>query len=162
MFQHQQGVFTTQGHKGIPEGLFEEEQGRKGFFGPVSHLLKKQPSTRWNKIDGPLKPQLFDLVKSPQKPEIWQRLLYNQDVSVYNFWTTPSTSQTHQAVRNADGETLYFCHKGSGVIITEYGLLNFEKGSYILIPKCVMHTFIPNDACQFLIIESKSGMYREP
>ncbi len=162
MFQHSQGRFTTQGHKGIPEGHFEEEQGRKGFFGPVSHLIKEKPSTRWIEIDGPLRPQLFDLVKMPQKPEIWQRLLYNNDVVVYNFWTTPSSAQTQQAIRNADGETLYFCHQGAGSIITEYGLLTFEKGSYILMPKCVMHTFIPTDVCQFLVIESKSGMYREP
>lgn len=162
MFQHSQGQFTTQGHKGIPEGCFEEEQGRKGFFGPVSHLIKPKPSTRWTEIEGPLKPQLFDLVKMPQTSEVWQRLMYNTDVTLYNFWTTPKTAQIQQAVRNADGETLYFCHRGSGVVLTEYGQLGFEKGSYILMPKCVMHTFLPSDVCQFLIIESKSGLYREP
>ena len=72
MFQHSQGRFTTQGHKGIPAGHYEEEQGRKGFFGPVSHLIKSKPSTRWTEIEGPLRPQLFDLVKMPQKPEVWR------------------------------------------------------------------------------------------
>lgn len=162
MFQNHQGLFTTQGHKGIPKNHFEEEQGRKGFFGPVSHLIKPQPSTRWTHIEGPLRPQLFDLVKMPQKPEAWQRILFNSDVALYNFWTTPQTAQTNLAVRNADGETLYFCHQGGGSILTDYGLLTYEKGSYILIPKCVMHTIIPADVSQFIIIESKSGMYREP
>lgn len=162
MFQYHQGQFTTQGHKGIPKNHFEEEQGRKGFFGPVSHLIKPQPSTRWAQIEGPLKPQLFDLVKMPQNPEVWQRILFNSDVAIYNFWTTPATAKTSLAFRNADGESLYFCHKGQGSILTDYGLLNYEKGSYILIPKCVMHTIVPTEASQFLVIESKSGMYREP
>lgn len=162
MFQYRQGKYTTQGHKGIPEGCFEEEQGRKGFFGPVSHLIKEKPSTRWTEIEGPLRPQLFDLVKMPFKTETWQRLLYNNDVGIYNFWTNPTTAQTQQAIRNADGETLYFCHEGAGQVLTEYGVLSFEKGSYLLMPKCVMHTFLPSDACRFLVIESKTGMYREP
>ena len=42
MHQYSQGKNTTQGHKGIPQGQFEEEQGRSGFFGPVSHLIKPQ------------------------------------------------------------------------------------------------------------------------
>ena len=61
MFQFSQGKFTTQGHKGIPEGLFEEEQGRKVFFGQVSHLIKSKPNTRWTNIDGHLKHRLYDL-----------------------------------------------------------------------------------------------------
>ncbi|MEY4615811.1 MAG: hypothetical protein RJB66_771 [Pseudomonadota bacterium] len=162
MFQYSQGRHTTQGHKGIPSGHFEEEQGRKGFFGPVSHLIKPKPSTRWTDIEGPLRPQLFDLVKMPQKFNTWQRLLFNNDISVYYLWTDPASAQTEQAIRNADGETLYFCHQGAGSILTEYGLLTYEKGSYILMPKCVMHTFLPTDVCQFLVIESKNGMYREP
>ncbi|MCK6597577.1 MAG: hypothetical protein L6Q37_04370, partial [Bdellovibrionaceae bacterium] len=74
MHQYQQGNFTTQGHKGIPENHFEEEQGRKGFFGPVSHLIKPQPSTRWKYIEGPLKPHLYDLVELAKQYHQWQRL----------------------------------------------------------------------------------------
>ena len=69
-----QGKYTRQAHKGIPEGAFEEEQGHKGFFGPVSHLIKPQPSTRWTKIEGPLRPHMYDLVKMSEK-DGWQRML---------------------------------------------------------------------------------------
>ena len=61
MSHYSQGNPTRQAHKGIPEGLYEEEQGTKGFFGPVSHLIRKNPSTNWIEIDGPLKPRMFDL-----------------------------------------------------------------------------------------------------
>ena len=51
MHHYTQGKPTTQAHKGIPEGMYEEEQGQGGFFGPVSHLIKEKPSTRWVEIE---------------------------------------------------------------------------------------------------------------
>lgn len=163
MHQYSQGRFTTQGHKGIPEGHFEEEQGRKGFFGPVSHLIKPQPSTRWKDIQGPLRPHLYDVVEVRKNHGQWQRLMHNSEVSIYNLWMSPMTQpQTARAYRNADGDTLYFVHKGSGEVFTEYGLLHFRQGTYINVPKCVTHTISPKEESQFLVIESKSSFYREP
>lgn len=162
MHQYSQGRFTTQGHKGIPEGHFEEEQGREGFFGPVSHLIKPEPSTRWTEIDGPLRPHLYDAVKMPQMWGVWQRMVFNSEVSIYNYWDKKSEGPAKGAFRNADGETLYFCHKGSGKVLTEYGLLSFRKGSYVLIPKCITHSFCFEEDTNFLVIESRSSSFREP
>src|SRR5690606_15369885 len=146
MFQHfSQGKHTTQGHKGIPEGHFEEEQGRKGFFGPVSHLIKPQPSTRWVNIEGPLKPQLYDLVEMNKGYGQWQRLVFNSDVSLYNFWLQKTDVSKLRGSRNADGDTLYFCHKGSGEFITEFGLLKYKTGSYVNIPKGATHAIIASE-----------------
>jgi homogentisate 1,2-dioxygenase len=162
MFQYSQGKHTTQGHKGIPEGHFEEEQGRKGFFGLVSHLIKPKPSTRWKKIEGPLRPHLYDCVKLPKAWGQWQRLMFNNDVGIYYHWEKKAEGVLGKAFRNADGDTLYFCHAGIGHILTEYGVLHFSKGSYINMPKCLTHTFICEEDCTFLVIESKNSMYREP
>ncbi len=162
MHQYQQGRFTTQGHKGIPDNHFEEEQGRKGFFGPVSHLIKPQPSTRWKYIEGPLKPHLYDLVEISKHYNQWQRLFYNADAGVYQLWLPKKNPDEIKSFRNADGDTLYFCHKGSGEIFTEYGLLKYSPGQYILMPKCCQHTFITSDETQFLVIESKTSAYKEP
>ena len=162
MFQYGQGRYTTQGHKAIPEGCYEEEQGRKGFFGPVSHLIKEKPSTRWTAIEGGLRPHLYDCVQLPHKYGSWQRLLFNQDVGIYYHWEKKSEGGGNRSFRNADGETLYFCHKGSGEILTEYGLLSFRRGHYIMIPKCVNHTFSCHEDSVFLVVESRSGLYREP
>lgn len=162
MHQYSQGRHTSQGHKGIPEGHYEEEQGRKGFFGPVSHLLKPEPSTRWVDIEGPLRPHLFDLVEMSKAHGTWQRLLFNSDLTVNNLWLLPKGPETKTAFRNADGETLYFAHKGSGSVLTEYGLLTYKPGSYVCIPKALHHTFMPQEETQFLVVESMSSMYREP
>ncbi len=161
MFQYKQGKHTTQGHKGIPAGCFEEEQGRKGFFGHVSHLIKEKPSTRWTNIEGPLRPHLFDCVNLPKDFGSWQRLMHNNDISIYYFWESKSTT-AKKSFRNADGESLYFCHQGSGEVLTEYGLLSFRKGSYINIPKCVGHSFVCSEDSVFLVIESRTGPFREP
>ncbi len=162
MHQYSQGKSTTQGHKGIPEGHFEEEQGRKGFFGPVSHLIKPQPSTRWTEIDGPLRPHLFDLVKMDHAYGQWKRLMFNSECVIYNFWAEKISATDLQGFRNADGETLYFCHSGEGQILTEYGLLKYKKGSYVLMPKGCTHTLLPKEKTQFFIIESRTSLFEEP
>lgn len=162
MHQYSQGQNHTQGHKGIPAGQYEEEQGRAGFFGPVSHLLKATQPTRWTSIEGPLKPHLFDAVKVQPADGKWQRLLFNQEVVIYKMIHSASSSAPTQALRNADGETLYFVHQGTGVVLTEYGLLEFKKGTYISIPKCVTHSIYFTEKSELLIIESRQSSYREP
>lgn len=148
-----------QAHKNIPENCFEEEQGQGGFYGAVSHLIRKQPSTRWTKIEGSLKPRMFDLNPLQKEKETWKKLLYNDCLSVhfYKLETAPPS-----AFRNASGDTLFFCHQGEGLILTEYGLLNYSSGQYILIPKCLTHAFIPKKPSAFFIVESLRGHFRQP
>ena len=161
MYFTSQGNHTRQAHKGIPEGLVEEEQGRKGFFGAVSHLIRKKASTRWTIIDGPLKPRMFDLVKC-EKTENRQRLLYNANITLYSQWCMPSAQKQLKAFRNADGDSIYFCHIGTGKVLTEYGLMTYRPGDYLVIPKCIAHIFQAAENSQFLLIENRDGEYREP
>ena len=161
MEHYTQGKPTRQGHKGLPENHFEEEQGLKGFFGPVSHLVRKKPSTRWSSIQGNLKPRLFDLVEISYQNNLWQRCLYNTEVAVY-MQLLKVSQDVSSAFRNADGDTLYFCHKGEGVILSDYGLLNYKKGHYIVIPKCITHTVCPSKETEFFIIENKTSHFEQP
>ncbi|MGZ3725718.1 MAG: homogentisate 1,2-dioxygenase [Pseudobdellovibrio sp.] len=166
MYQYSQGKSHTQGHKGIPAGLFEEEHGRKGFFGPVSHLLKSEAPTKWINIEGPLKPHLFDLVEMQFEYGKWHRLLFNSDVVLYSNWNKATELNANQnllsSYRDADGDLLLFCHEGSGSVLTEYGLLTFRQGTYICIPKSIHHTFVFNEKTQFIVIESLNSYFREP
>lgn len=166
MYQYSQGSNHKQGHKGIPAGQFEEEQGRKGFFGRVSHLLKSEAPTKWTNIQGPLKPHLFDLVEMKYKTGEWHRLFYNSDVVMYSCWNDVTALNPDKnllnSFRNADGDTLLFCHTGSGSVLTEYGLLKFKTGSYINLPKSLHHTFVFQEKTQFIVIESLNSDYREP
>ncbi len=157
MYHYSQGDHPKQAHKGIKKGIYEEEQGRKGFFGPVSHLYKSKPSTRWSKIDGPLKPRMFDLVEVGKPGSGPQRLLYNSDIEISMEVKDVDSSKDLSAFRNADGDMIYFCHEGSGVLLSDYGLLNYKKADYIVMPKCIPHTILPSTKSQFLEITNLSG-----
>ncbi|MGE3262846.1 MAG: homogentisate 1,2-dioxygenase [Bacteriovoracia bacterium] len=161
MYFSSRGIHTRQAHKGIPEGYVEEEQGRKGFYGHVSHLIKRKASTRWRTIDGPLKPRMLDLVKADRSGKR-HRILFNSDLVIYSQWVQPDDAKNLNAFRNADGDSMYFCHLGTGKVLTEYGLLNYRPGDYIMIPKCFAHVFLAHEPTQFLLIENLSGDYREP
>jgi homogentisate 1,2-dioxygenase len=157
---YKQGLTTTQAHKAIPDGHFEEEQGLKGFFGPVSHLIRKKPSTRWTHIEGDLRPHLYDLPKLPSE-EGYQRLLFNAQVSIGLCWKVPN-EKDWEAYRNADGDLLYFCHQGSGKLLSEYGCLEYRAGHYVVVPKCVAHTFLPSEKSCLLVVENRTSHYEEP
>ena len=53
------GTFSKQAHVDIPEGLYEEEHGRDGFFGRVSHLYHEHPPVGWTNIEGDLKTKML-------------------------------------------------------------------------------------------------------
>jgi homogentisate 1,2-dioxygenase len=137
MYLLKKGVAPSQAHVGIPEGLCEEEHGRQGFAGPVSHLYRTHPPTGWVRIEGPLRPRAFACAALPT-PDLHStdarplELLASSDVRVY---LSRRAQSMPYFVRNADGDELYFTHKGRGRFETEYGLLAFEPGDYILIPK---------------------------
>src|SRR6185369_6685973 len=63
MFPLKKGKTTQQAHVGLPEGTFEEEHGRKGFYGKAAHLYHANPPTGWTRFEGKLRPHLFDLNK---------------------------------------------------------------------------------------------------
>ena len=52
MYPLKKGKTTSQAHVGIPEGTFEEEHGRKGFYGKSAHLYHAHPPTGWIRFEG--------------------------------------------------------------------------------------------------------------
>ena len=111
-------------------------------------------------IEGNLKPRLFDLVELPKANKL-QRVVHNREVAIYQLWVTLN-QETKTAFRNSDGDTLYFCHKGEGVVLTDYGLLNYTRGQYIVIRKCMTHTIVPSKDSNFFVIEAREGYFTEP
>jgi homogentisate 1,2-dioxygenase len=162
MFPLGQGKFSKQAHVALPEGTFEEEHGREGFYGRVSHLYHRNPPTGWTRIEGNLKPRAIDCNKLPEGAAIRQSnpfgepvtFLYNDDVALKIV--RPGGAMPYYT-RNADGDDVYFIHAGSGVMQSDYGLLNYERGDYIVIPRGTTYRFVPESGEQFyLIIESFS------
>jgi homogentisate 1,2-dioxygenase len=148
------GKATRQAHVGLPEGTYEEEHGREGFFGRVSHLYHVNPPTGWTRIEGNLRPHAFYLnkvepsdLKDPRgTPE---PVLYNDDLIL-------SISRRSKAApyysRNADGDELFFIHRGQGKIETDFGVIAYERGDYIAIPRATTYRFVPEVEDNFIVV----------
>ncbi len=154
------GITTKQAHVDIPAGLFEEEMGRNGFFGKYVHFYRRNAPVGWTHIEGPLRPQCFDLNKIDYKDEDYlrsrRRVLYNQDVCLYSCrLVRPMTYY----FRNADGDEVFFVHKGRGILETDFGRLDYEEGDYLLIPRGTTYRINNNLESEFLIIESFSEIH---
>ena len=148
------GVYTKQAHVKIPEGLFEEEHGRKGFFGRVAHLYRKNQPTNWTNIEGELKPRnLPPIFEEKNLDNKFVKILYNNDVEVY----LGSRSKPYASFyRNADHDELFFIHEGEGHIESTYGHIPFTKGDYIIMPRGTTYKTFLSKPCKILKVESKS------
>lgn len=148
------GVHTKQAHVKIPDGLYEEEHGRKGFFGKVSHIYHENPLTSWTNIEGNLKPRnlppVFDL---PMLKDRFMPYLYNNDcvISLGHFF-----GNFKNFYRNADFDEMLFIHEGIGRVETIYGHLEFTRGDYIIIPRGTTYKVYLNSATKILKVESNS------
>lgn len=151
----QSGTFAKQAHVHIPEGLYEEEHGRKGFFGRVSHLYHRRPPVGWTNIEGPLKPRCLPNIFSADAEKL---LLSNRDVAISAL--SLQKSPEHYT-RNGDFDELLFIHEGAGVVETVYGHLEYRSGDYLLLPRGTTYKIFPREKTRLLKIESASE-FEEP
>ena len=62
-FPRVEGRASRQAHANLPEGTYEREISKEGFFGPAAFLHHRRPPTGWVKFEGPLRPRAFDLAR---------------------------------------------------------------------------------------------------
>ena len=159
MYPLKKGKTAEQAHVGLPEGTYEEEHGRRGFYGKSAHLYHTHPPTAWIRFEGKLRPHCIDCNKlrptdmtDPKGSPV--AFLGNADVRLF---VSRRSAPMPFYVRNADGDELYFIHRGKGVIETDFGPLTFEPGDYIVLPRAVTYRVLPETTDNFfLIIESKT------
>lgn len=153
------GTYTKQAHVKIPEGLYEEEHGRNGFFGRVSQLYHQNPLTSWTNVEGELKPRNLPVVfdKADLKNK-YITYLYNNDVVISLGHFTQTLPSFH---RNADFDELFFIHEGEGKLETIYGHLDYVKGDYIIVPRGTTYKFYLKAPTKIFKVESASE-FEEP
>ncbi|MFP8880893.1 MAG: homogentisate 1,2-dioxygenase [Myxococcota bacterium] len=165
-----EGRVSRQAHVDLPDGTYERELGREGFFGPATHMYHQHPPTSWSRIEGPMRPRAFDLARLGEMPEGAQRsaggspwdapeILSNPHTRL-RFWLC-KTSMDH-LVRNADGDDLLFVHGGHGEFFCDYGHLSITEGDYIVVPRGTMWRIECSDDLALLLIEATGGSYRLP
>jgi homogentisate 1,2-dioxygenase len=158
------GKTASQAHVGIPEGTFEEEHGRKGFFGKAAHLYHTHPPTAWTRFEGPLRPHCFDCNTLHPTDQNDPRglpvpFLASDDVQVS---VSRRTSAMPFFFRNADGDELYFIHRGKGFVETDFGPMPFAAGDYMVIPRSVTYRIVPETTDNFFLIIQSGTEFDQP
>jgi homogentisate 1,2-dioxygenase len=153
-----------------PDGsLYHEElMGLRGFSGVESLLYHVRPPTQVRKTEvlckvdiqfeetGPLRHRHFRSANIPAFGDAVEGrvpLMGNNDVTMYvvrpnrvmNYW-----------YRHGQGDDVLFIHEGTGKLETQYGILNYHVGDYLVIPAGVMWRLLPDENVdqRMLVIES--------
>ena len=157
-----EGKASRQAHCDLPEGSFERELGREGFFGPATHMHHRHPPTAWQRIEGDLKPRAFDtghFGAFGDTPWHATELVHNAHVRV-RIWEMSESME--QLVRNADGDELLFLHSGSGHLFCDYGHLEVTEGDYVLLPRGTQWRIESAAPIRMLLIEATNSAYQLP
>ena len=161
-FPRVEGKASRQAHADLPEGTFEREIGRDGFFGPATHIYHRNPPTGWSDFEGPMAPRAFDAKKAAeaQNEPFKSVMLLSNSSCQFGIWKLPEAMP--HLVRNADGDVLLFIHEGDGDLFCDFGHMSYRDGDYILLPRGTMWRLTPKTPTISLVIEATNSAYKLP
>ena len=157
-----EGDASRQAHADFPEGTYEREISKEGFFGPAAFLHHKNPPTGWTDFEGPLRPRAFNLIgvnDSPNSPWDAPVVLHNNATEM-RFWKLDAPME--MLARNADGDQLLFIHKGESELYCDYGHLTVRAGDYVYLPRGTMWRLDPSEPNAILMIQATNTHYTLP
>ncbi|HKV00151.1 MAG TPA: homogentisate 1,2-dioxygenase [Vineibacter sp.] len=161
-FPRVEGKASRQAHADLPDGTFERELGKEGFFGPATQMYHRHPPTAWLSWEGPLRPRAFDLSKTAAFGDtVWQAptVLHNPNVRM-RYWRLDGCMD--HLVRNGDGDELLFVHQGRGALYCDYGHLEIGTGDYVLLPRSTMWRLEVAEPITLLMFECTNGSIKTP
>lgn len=147
------GRVANQAHVAIPDGTVEEEYARNGFSGRYAHLYREHAPVGWTRIEGPLRPRLYELGATPVDDYLASRIavLANGDCRI-------GMAAVHEPMpylfRNADADELLFVHAGAGRFESDFGPLAYETGDYLVVPRGTQYRFAPTSVTRLLVVET--------
>ncbi|MGB8327265.1 MAG: homogentisate 1,2-dioxygenase [Steroidobacteraceae bacterium] len=157
-----EGRASRQAHVALPDGTFEREVSKEGFFGPASFFYHRHPPTGWTQFEGPLRPHAFDLTRlaaAGQSPWSAHPVLANAATRI-RWWRL--AGRMDALARNADGDELLFVHSGSGDLFCDYGHLAVSAGDYLLLPRGTLWRLECREPLAALLIEATNSSYTLP
>ncbi len=157
-----QGLHSRQAHADMPEGTYEREASKEGFFGPAAFFHHKRPPTGWSSFEGPLRPRAFDLTKTNAAPDCpWDApIILSNAAMELRFWRLAQPMPA--LARNGDGDQLLFVHTGRGDFFCDYGRLALRAGDYVYVPRGCMWRIAPDGEMQALIIQATNAHFYLP
>jgi len=157
-----QGLHSRQAHADLPEGTYEREMSKEGFFGPAAFLYHRRPPTGWTSFEGPLRPRAFDLTGlNEAAPSPWDApvVLHNAACEM-RFWKLSAAMPA--LARNADGDQLLFVHEGAGDLFCDFGRIAYVAGDYLYLPRGTMWRLSPSAPTAILTIQATNGHFTLP
>jgi homogentisate 1,2-dioxygenase len=157
-----EGNASRQAHCDLPEGTYEREMSKEGFFGPAAFFHHRHPPTGWTDFTGPLQPHAFDLGRlSAASTSPWDasEVLANAHCRI-RYWRVPRSMD--RLARNADGDDLLFVHAGAGDLHCDFGHLEVAKGDYVMVPRGTMWRLECDAPLDLLMIEATNASYMLP
>ena len=161
-FPRVEGVATRQAHVGVPDGTYEREMSKEGFYGPATQIYHRHPPTGWLTWEGPLRPRAFSLNKlDATRASPWEapEVLTNAHVKL-RYWRL--TGGMDHLVRNGDGDQLIFVHEGAGHLFCDFGHLGFRDGDYIMLPRGTLWRLECQQPVTALLIEATNDSFGLP
>lgn len=150
---------------------------RRGFEGPFSILYFMLPPTDEQAVE-PFEVPAFCPAEVVAEQPLHRRHLRTQDIRPGgDFLTGRQTLLVNSDVKvgvckpnqapkqffsNADGDELYFVHKGHGVVESMYGVLPFREHDYVLIPKSTPYRIVLQDNTGVLLVFEGSEYINVP
>lgn len=153
------GNTSRQAHADFPEGTYEREMGKEGFFGPATHFYHQNPPTGWSDMQGPLRPHAFDtgnMKLDESSPWSAETLLYNAATQI-RFWQV--SKKMDYLARNADGDELLFIHQGAGELFCDFGHMSYRDGDYLVLPRGTMWRLEPKSPTRMMMVEATNAAY---
>ncbi len=155
------GIVPRAPHAGpLLRHVFEQEHGRGGFSGKVSHTYHLYPPTGWlpgethalaagdfaPDWDSPLRPlggvhHALDRVPPGEGRDVYRgmaRLVANATVAM-NV-TAPRLSMDY-FFEHHSATLVYFIHGGGGTLETTFGPVAYRAGDFLIVPKGITHRF---------------------
>lgn len=138
------GTYSIVYHRQAPHWIeSQQEQGLHPGFAPTEELT--QPCRRHF-----LAPQL----KASDSPFLGRKLLLaNSDVAI---WFVHAEQADPTLTVNADGDEVVFVFSGQGLVHTQLGVLHYQAGDYVYLPRGIIHRWQPTQTSQFMITEGRS------
>jgi homogentisate 1,2-dioxygenase len=157
------GQVPRQARVGVGE-LKEDLLGRQGFFGRAAELYHLHGPTAWTRIEGNLRPWDIDGYQLKPNDQNDPRgdpltVFYNADVAMA---ISRRSATMPYYCRNADGDEIYFIHKGTGTCETEFGPIPYEPGDYIVLPRGVTYRVVPERQDNFFMVIESVGEVEFP
>jgi homogentisate 1,2-dioxygenase len=152
------GIVPRAPHAGpLLDHVYEQEHGRGGFAGKVSHTYHLYPPTNWlpgetmvldafaPRWESPLRP-LGGIhhalsVAPDDAPDVYRgmsRLVANATTAMNVV--APRASMNY-FFEHHSATMIFFVHQGEGTLETTFGPISYRAGDFLIVPKGITHRF---------------------